>query len=618
MRKLTTPKGSRLRRVLLKRLMKMRGQLLLAVASMIAFTITDLLGPWPLKIIIDYVLLQRPLPVTLRWLAPALEYGPQISIALFASAIMIIAIARGAFSYSQLYLTSRIGYEVVHTIRRKLFVHLQRLSLRFHTQARSGELLNKMTGDTNQLRDVFSEWALTFASQVLTVVGMVVVMAVLNWRLALIVLVSIPLLGGALGQLFGRVKASAREQRAREGRVAALMGERIAAIALVQAFGRERFERKQFSAESADTLTESIRTARLEAGAARLVEIVGAVGVCAVVLVGSLEVLSGALLPGDLLVFATYVTSMYKPLRSLAKLSTKFSKALVSAERIGDILDAEPEVEDAPDAVPAPPLSGGICFSRVTYGYTDGRPVLSDLSFRIAAGERVALVGASGAGKSTIVSLLLRLYDPQSGSVELDGCDLRTYTRESVRHQMGVVLQDPMLFGTSIRENIAYGKPDALAAEIEEAARAARAHDFILDLPDGYETIVGERGSTLSGGQRQRISLARALLKQPRILILDEPTSAIDAESSALIMDSVTQAEPRRTVLVVTHQLTGLARFDRILVMYEGRLVQQGAYDDLVARGGPFRELLIHQLRGHPADEDVPAAGFPAFDIAQA
>jgi ATP-binding cassette, subfamily B, bacterial len=595
----TRPAGKRgrLGRLLQKSLVKMRRDLALAVVGMLGFTVADLLGPWPLKLIIDHVLLHKQVPQSMVWLNPVFQEGPAFAVVVLSAAIMVIAVVRGLFAYLQLYLTSRIGYKVVHSLRRKLFVHLQRLSLSFHTEAKSGELLNKMTNDTNQLRDVFSEWALTFAAQILTVVGMLLVMAVLNWVLALVVLLSVPLLGGALFQLFGRVTASSRKQRACEGQIAARMGERLGAIALVQAFGRERYEREQFSAVSSETLTESIRTARLEAGAARMTEIASAVGVCAVTLLGSLQVLNGALLPGDLLVFVTYMTAMYKPLRSLAKLSTKFSKALVSAERISEILETRPEIKDRPDAVPAPPLRGEIAFEHVSYRYGEGQRVLSDVSFTIRPGERVALVGASGAGKSTIVSLLLRFYDPHAGTIRVDGLELPGYQRESLRHQIGVVLQEPMLFGTSIRENIAYGKPDATLAEIERAARLAFAHDFITAQPDGYDTIIGERGSTLSGGQRQRISLARALIKDPAILILDEPTAAIDAESAALVMDSITRLQPRKTVIVVTHQLTGLAHFDRILVMKHGELLERGSYDELIARAGYFRDLLSYQLR---------------------
>jgi len=582
---------SRFNRIILKRLRKSRGSLALAAGSMVGFTLTDLLAPWPLKIIFDNILLDKPLTPALAFLGPILQNGKTFAVVVVSLAIILLALLRGAFAYTQLYMTSRIGYKISYALQRKLFIHLQRLSLLYHHRAKSGELLTKVTGDTTTLKDVFADSALSLASELLTLVGMFAIMFALNWRLSMVVLVTFPALSYALFRLFRKIKLSTRSQRRMEGMIASRISESLAAISLVQAFGRERFERERFVAESNQTLEESIRTARLEAAATRTVELVGAGGTWAVVLFGSLQALNGAMTPGDVLIFVTYVASMYKPIRNLAKLSTRFSKALVSMERISEILETEPDIQDRPHAVAATKLRGRVSFHDVSFDYGDGKGILKNISFAVRAGQQVALVGASGAGKSTIASLLLRFYDPTCGYILVDGVDVRDYQRESLRQQIGVVLQDNLLFGTTIRENITYGKPDATTEEIEAAARLAYAHDFITALPQGYDTVIGERGSTLSGGQRQRISLARALIKRPAILILDEPTSAVDAESAALIQQAVNQVQQGKTTLVIAHHFAALERFDQILVLKEGVIVERGTHAELLSARGYYYEL---------------------------
>ena len=391
--------------------------------------------------------------------------------------------------------------------------------------------------------------------------------------------------------LYRKIKVLARRQRRKEGTIASRLGEILTAAPLVQAFGREQYEEERFEMESGQTLEESIRTARMEAAATRTVELINAVGTGAVVLFGGLQVLKGTMPPGELLIFAAYLGNMYRPIRSLARLSTKFSRAMLSAKRIGEIFTVEPEIRDTPYAIDAASLKGEIVFDRVTFAYEDGPPVLKDVSFTIAPGQRVALAGASGAGKSTIVSLILRLYDPQQGAVSIDGVNVKHYRRESLRQQIGIVLQDTILFGATILENIAYGKPDAAPEEVEEAARQAYAHDFIMALPDGYQTVLGERGITLSGGQRQRICLARAMIKRPAMLILDEPTSAVDAESEALIWEAIARLQQGKTILVIAHQFSSIRRFDQILVLKHGQVVERGTHVELLDRHGYYAEL---------------------------
>ncbi len=590
-------KRTRFTQIVLGHLWHARGELLFAALCMLGFTAMEVLGPWPLKIIFDHVLLDKPLPPSLSVLGAVLQSGKVSAVVLISAAIVLIAVSRGLFAYSQLYLTSRIGYEMVYALRRELFIHLQRLSLSFYNRTQSGELLTKVTSDTNALRDVFAESALTFTSHFLTVVGMFAVMFALNWKLSLIVLATFPILLYALRYVYRVIKTAARAQRAKEGKIASRIGEMLTAVPLVQVFGRERYEESRFDAESTGSLEDSIRTARMEAAATRTVEIISAIATWGVVLVGSVQVLKGAMTPGDVLVFASYLTNMYKPIRNLAKLSAKFSKATVSAERIAEILELEPDIQDRPDAVEAVNPKGEIVFDHVSFDYGDGRDVLKNVSFAIPPGQLVALVGASGAGKSTIVSLILRLYDPQEGSVFIDGVNVKNYRLESLRSEIGMVLQDTVLFGATVRENISYGKPDASLEEVEEAARLANAHHFITALPEGYDTILGERGNSLSIGQRQRICLARAIIRRPSILILDEPTSAVDAESEAAIWDAVNRVRNGKTAIVIAHQFSSIRRADQILVLKGGQIAERGTHAELLELKGRYHELFRLQGR---------------------
>ncbi len=585
------------REIVIAYLWEMRRSLAAALLCVLGFTMMELLAPWPLKIIFDYILLDKPLPGSLAWLSGLMARGDVFAVIVTSLSIVLIAGARSVFDYFQHYQTSRVGYLMVHILRRELFSHLQGLSLHFHNRARSGELLNRVTNETDVLKDTFAESVITAASHLLTVTGMFLVMFLLNWKLSLVALATFPVLFYALAYIYRRLKVTARKQREREGKIAARISEILTSVSLVKAYGRERYEQERFNTESEQSLEQGIQAERMAAGAMRALELIKAAGLWATVLIGALLALRNEMTPGDVLIFTAYLNDMYKPLRNLAKLSTRYSRAMISVRRIQEIFETEPEARDDVSAVEAPRLRGEIVFDRVSFDYGNGKKVLDDVSFTIAPGQRVALVGPSGSGKSTVASLLLRFYDAKSGKILIDGVEIRRYHRASLRREIGVVLQDSILFGASIRENIAYGKPEASREEIEEAARQAYAHDFIRALPDGYETIIGERGSTLSGGQRQRICLARAMIKRPSVLILDEPTSAVDAESESFIHDALERLRRGKTTLVIAHHLAALEKFDLILVLKNSRLIEQGTHSQLMERQGHYYRLYQRQVR---------------------
>jgi ATP-binding cassette, subfamily B, bacterial len=581
-----------------------KGSLLLAALSMLGLTLTELAKPWPLKVIMDNILLGKPLPPYLSFAGGLFGGGEVLALAVFSLGILLIALLVAVFAYLQVYITSRIGNELVYTLRRSLFSHMQRLSLSFHNRTRSGELMTKIVSDTNTLNDVFAEAALVFTSQALTFVGMFAIMFFLNWKLALVVLVTVPMFAGTIFYCYRRAKTSSRAQRKKEEEIATRISEVMTTVPLVQAFGRERYEEERFEAESAEHLQETIRNARIEAVMTRAVTVIGALGTAAVVFYGAMQVLASSLTPGDLLIFTAYTQSMFKPVRNLAKLSTRFSKASVGAERISGILEIEPGIQDKPDAIDVPTLRGAVSFENVSFDYADDADgVLRDVSFTANPGQRVALVGASGAGKSTLISLILRLYEPREGAIFVDGIDIRDYKRRSLRRQIGIVLQDSVLFGATVRENIAYGRLDATQEEIEAAAKAANAHEFITRLDSGYDTVIGERGDTLSGGQRQRIAIARAVIRNAPVLILDEPMTGLDAESEARVQEALDRLMAGRTSFLITHDLHAVSGADLVLLLEDGRIVEQGSHAELISRSLRYRRLHKLKTGRHEAGE---------------
>jgi ATP-binding cassette, subfamily B, bacterial len=572
-------------------------RLTIAAFCLIGVVATQVAAPWPIKIIIDNILFNKPLPPFMPLLADLVEMNQSAAVAIVSIAIFALVLLRGLFSYSQIYVTSRIGYHIVHRLRLELFAHIQRLPLLFHKNTRTGELVSKINSDTAILKNVCSDSALTFSTQLLTLLSMLTVMYLMSWQLGLIVFATLPLLTAALLYQYRNVRKSSQQQRQRQGQISSRLNELLAAAPLVQAFGRGEYETRRFETDNADALDDSIQAARMDATATRLVEIISALGTSAVVFVGAMQVLDGRLTPGDLLIFAAYLSTLYRPIRSMAKLSTKFSKAAVGGERIAELFDVEPDIRDVPGAIPAHRLSGEIEFRHVSFAYTSGEPALSEISCRIEAGRLTALVGASGAGKSTFVSLLLRLYNPKTGSILLDGIDIAQYQIESLRHHIAIVQQDSMLMGTSIRDNIAYGKLDATADEVVAAAKLAMAHDFIDKLENGYETVIGERGGTLSGGEQRRIAIARAIIRNAPILILDEPMAGLDVASEAQVREALAHLTAGKPCLLITHDLRAADDADHVLVVDHGHIVDQGHPLTLRESGLAYAQLHRARLR---------------------
>lgn len=549
-----------------------RKTLLGAAFCMLAVTAMELARPWPLKLIFDEILM--PERSHGGWLADLalLTGGGAALLAVAALSILAIALVGGLFGFGQAYLMSSVSQRVGAAIRLQLFSHIQRLSQSFHDERSSGDLMARLTGDVGLMRQLMVDIGFFLIGRLLLVVSAIIVMALMDWRLTLVALLVLLPLVIVTARLVPQIKGAARKQRRKESQIAQVMTEGITAIRIVQAYAQEAQEEQRFAQQVAGSTEASLTGTRLEAHLERLIQIILAFGTCAVVWYGVVRVQSGALTPGDLLVFTAYLTGMYKPIRRLASITGRIAKATVCGQRIASILDLEPEIRDRPDARPAPIFQGDITFDQVVFGYQPDRPALCGVNFRIAAGETVALMGESGSGKSTIANLILRFYQPSSGRVCIDGVEVGAYTLESLRQQIAIVLQDSVLFRASIRNNIAYGRLEATMDEIVAAAKAADAHDFIEALPDGYETIVGERGATLSGGQRQRIAIARAMIRDAAIIILDEPMVGLDTVSEASVGRALKRLVAQKTCLVITHDPRGALDADRILVLSEGKI----------------------------------------------
>jgi len=580
------------------------GTLSLAFIAVLGESITDLLEPWPLKIVFDYVFGSKKMP---DWLASIVSYigTDKFSILNFAVlAVIVIAIFGAVSSYFEKYLTTSVGQWVMHDLRRVLYSHIQRLSLSYHDQKRTGDLISRVTTDIDAVQSLISQVMLGMLVNVLTLGGMVIVMLYLNWAFTVIALLVAPALFFVVYHYTHRIKNASRAMRQQEGEVVSVLEEVLSSIRVVKAFAREDYEQRRFERESRESVEKALQARNFKAKLPPLVEIIVAAGTCLVLWYGARLVLTGALTSGELLVFLLYLGKMYKPMRELSKMTDTISKADVGWERIREVLENETQIRDLPGAKRAPRFKGKIEFDHVKFAYNGSQRVLDDVNLRIEPGQLVALVGPTGAGKTTIVSLLPRFYEISSGQIRIDYTDIRRFKQKSLREQISFVLQESLLFRATVAQNIAYGKPDATHEEIVRAARLANADEFIDRMPDGYETMIGERGMTLSGGQRQRITIARAIIRDSPILILDEPSAGLDAESEKLVFDALGNLMEGKTSIVIAHRLATVRRADVIFVIDEGRVVEQGTHEELLANGGLYSRLYDLQFRGE--EEESP------------
>jgi subfamily B ATP-binding cassette protein MsbA len=554
----------------------------------------DLLQPWPLKIVIDSVLQAReqhgPLWLT-RYLTSITGGDRLATLKLAAVAALLIAIIGALCTYIEKYLTASVGQWVMHDLRRTLYSHIQRLSLSYHDHKQTGDLISRVTSDIDAIQSFITSGLLGALVNGLTLAGMVAVMFCIHWRFTLIALSVAPPLFVVVYSYTRRIKGAAREARKKEGEIVSVIQEVLTSIRVVKAFAREEFEEHRFEGESLESVEIALRARGLKARLSPLVEIIVAVGTSMVLWFGAHMVLDGTLTVGSLIVFTFYLGKMYKPMQDLSKMTDSYSKAAVGYERIREVLETNHQVLDLPGARPAPPFRGCIEFEHVWFSYEPGTPVLRDVSFRIEPGQTAALVGPTGAGKTTIISVLPRFYDLDSGVIRIDGRDIRSFRQQSLRHQISFVLQETLLFHGPIWYNIAYGKPGARPAEIVRAATLANAHEFIEPMPEGYNTMVGERGATLSGGQRQRIAIARAVIRDSPILILDEPSTGLDASSERLVFDALDRLMEGKTSIVIAHRLSTIRRADLILVVKDGTVVERGKHEELLATGGIYAQL---------------------------
>jgi len=572
------------------------GSLLLGLIAVVGEGLANLFQPWPLKIVLDDVLRSRESHATaMNWIQRVVGTSNLAILKFACAAVLAIALLDAISSYAEKYLTTSVAQWISYDLRTTIYSHIQKLSLAFHDQKRTGDLISRVTSDIDSIQSFITQGLLGVLINLITLIGMIGVMFYLNWKFTLIALSVAPVLAVVVYTYTRRIKKASREVRKKEGEITSVVEEVLSSIRVVKAFAREDHEVRRLETEGLESIEIALHARSLKAKLTPIVDVIVAVGTCLVLWFGARLVLKGSLSAGALVVFILYLGKMYKPMQELSKMTDTYSKASVGYERIQEVLQTERDVKDAPRAIRAPLFKGQIEFDHVSFGYTPESQIIEDLTFEINAGQIAALVGPTGAGKTSIIGLVARFYDPTSGAVKIDGVDIRRYRQKSLRQQISFVLQETMLFHAPVWQNIAYGKPEATRNEIIHAADLANASEFIDKLPDGYDTVLGERGMTLSGGQRQRVAIARAIIRNTPILILDEPTSGLDSASEKLVFEALDRLMENKTTIVIAHRLSTVRGADVIFVVQDGSIVEKGKHEQLLEHGGLYSEL--HKLQ---------------------
>jgi len=562
-----------------------------ALGQVLFISALELLKPWPLKIIIDNVLSGKPLP----W-APAVGWSPHRLLLFSCIGLVVVYVMLGGLHILNNYTTIRIGQGMVNDLRRDLYSHLQRLSLSFYHRQQLGDLMYRITADTMGIQTLTMNGLFAILSASVLLGGMLIVMFWVDWYLTLLALAVCPALFCAIALLNKKMSLAATEAHQKGSTVYSVVQRTLSGMRVIQAFTKEEDEGRRFLQASTESLAAELRLYNLQNFYYAVVNLTIAAGTAAILWVGTRHVLAGDLSVGEMIVFTSYLASLYGPINSIFQTYGLVQSAKAGVRRAFEILESEERLPDGSRVFQPLGPRGQISFEDVSFGYDASQPVLKKINLHVAAGKKIAIVGPTGAGKSTLVSLLPRFYDPQSGRVKIDGVDIREFELKSLRQKIAMILQPPLVFPLTIRENIAYGRPDASMEEIVSAAQVAQVHEFVEQLPQKYETVVSEQGSSLSEGQKLRLTIARGILLNAPILILDEPTSSVDSETEALIMEGLEQLMAGRTTFIIAHRLSTVRQADLILVLRDGHIVEQGTFNELLRRRGPFASLYRTQF----------------------
>lgn len=515
--------------------------------------------------------------------------------------IIVVFVIRGIAYYGQSYLMNYVGQRVIIDIRKAVFEKLQRLSMSFYDKHKTGTIMSYVTNDVSALQSAMVDNVVEMITETVILVASIVMMIYLDWKLFLVTFATFPVVLFFIDSFGKRIRKSGSRIQEAAADITSVLQEVASSPRVIKSFVREGYEVERFDKENMNNFRANMKYAQLSSTLTPTIEFVAAVGVSIILWYGGNSVINGSITAGSLVAFLTYAVNISNPIKRLSRVIGNIQKALAAAQRVFDVLDLPEDIKNAPDAKALPPVKGDVRFKDVCFAYNESEEVLSHVSFEVKPGEMIAFVGPSGAGKSTVASLLPRFYDATNGSITIDGQDIRKVTLDSLREQVGIVPQETVLFNGSVYDNILYGRLDATREEVEAAAKAANAHDFIMQLPDGYETMLGDRGMNISGGQRQRISIARAILKNPQILILDEATSALDTESERVVQEALDRLMVGRTSFVIAHRLSTIKNADKIMVLEKGQLIEQGNHDELMAMDGLYAHLYKIQYRSKEA-----------------